>query len=61
MHDIFDEYWIVFKNGEYVSGTDEFGYPTHTKNKKDAYRFYDFNLAMSSYFNLGYAIIKEYV
>ena len=35
------QYWVAFKNGEYVSGTDEFGYPTHTKNKKDAYRFYD--------------------
>lgn len=57
-HDIFDEYWIVFKNGEYVSGTDEFGYPLHTKNEKDAWKFYDFNVAMS-YFNLGYAIIKR--
>lgn len=27
MHDIWDEYWIVFKNGEYVSGTkDDYKY-----------------------------------
>lgn len=52
-------YWIAFKNGEYVSGTDEFGYPLHTKNEKEAYKFYDFNLAMSTYFKLGYAIIKR--
>lgn len=51
-------YWVVFKNGEYVSGTDEFGYPLHTKNKEEAWKFYDFNVAMN-YFNLGYAIIKE--
>ena len=55
------ECWVAFKNGEYVCGTDEFGYPLHTKDKKKAYKFYDFNLAMSSYFNLGYAIIKEHV
>lgn len=53
-------YWIAFKNGEYVSGTDEFGYPyKHTKNEKEAYKFYDFNLVMSKCFNLGYAIIKR--
>ena len=34
MHDIQDDYWIVLKHGEYVSGTDEFGYPLHTKDKK---------------------------
>lgn len=52
-------YWIAFKNGEYVSGTDEFGYPLHTKNENEAYKFYDFNMAMSSYFDLGYALIKK--
>lgn len=31
MHNIWDEYWIVFKNGEYVSGIDEFGYLTHIR------------------------------
>ena len=51
-------YWIAFKNGMYVSGTDEFGYPLHTKNKDEAYRFYDFDFVMSTYFKLGYAIIK---
>lgn len=57
-HDIWDDYWIVFKNGEYVSGTDEFGYPLHTKDKSKAFKFYDFDTAMS-YFNLGYAVIKN--
>lgn len=55
---IWDEYWVVFKNGEYVSGTDEFGHPLHTKDKSKAFKFYDFDMAMR-YFNLGYAIIKE--
>ena len=55
MHKI---YWIVYKKGEYVSGTDEFGYPTHTTDKSKAFKFYNFNTAMS-YFNLGYAVIKE--
>jgi len=58
MHDFWDEYWIAFKNGEFVSGTDEFGYPIHTKNKEEAFKFYDFDTAMS-YVSLGYAIIKE--
>jgi hypothetical protein len=57
MHDILDDYWIVFKHGEYVSGTDEFGYPLHTKDKSKAFKFYDFNTAMS-FFGLGYAVIK---
>lgn len=56
MHDIW--YWILFKNGEYVSGTDEFGYPIHTKNENEAFKFYDFNTAMS-YLQLGYAVIRK--
>ena len=51
-------YWIVRKNGEYVCGTDEFGYPLHTKDREKAWKFYDFNNAMV-YFNLGYCVIKE--
>ena len=51
-------YWVVLKNGKYVSGTDEFGYPIHTTEKEKAYKFYDFNIAMT-YLDLGYAIIKE--
>ena len=42
-----------------MAGIDEFGYPIHTANKANAYKFYDFNIAMT-YFNLGYAIIKEW-
>ena len=57
-NNILNEYWVVFKNGEYISGMDEFGYPLHTKNREEAWKFYDFNDAMS-YFNLGYAIIKR--
>ena len=56
-------YWVVFKikNGKfiYVSGTDEYGNPTHTEIVSEAWKFYDFNIAMS-YFNLGYAISKRY-
>ena len=56
------KYWIVCKvqNGKfiYVSGTDEYGYPMHAEDKSEAWRFYDFNVAMS-YFNQGYAILKE--
>ena len=51
-------YWIAFKNGEYISGTDEFGYPLHTKDKSKAYKFHDFNTA-ASLLDLGYALIKE--
>ena len=54
------EYWVVFKNGEYVSGTDDYGYPLHTKDKEKAWKFYNFHTAMS-YFNLGYAILKRYI
>ena len=52
------EYWVVFKNGKYVSGTDKFGYPIHTTNESEAFKFYDFNMAMT-FFHLGYAIIKR--
>ena len=51
-------YWIVFKGDKYISGTDEYGYPLHTTNPDDAWKFYDFNIAMS-YFNLGYSIEKK--
>lgn len=29
-------YWIVYRKGKYVSGTDEYGYPTHTENEDEA-------------------------
>ena len=51
-------YWIAFKNGEYISGTDTFGNPIHTKNKKEAFRFYNFEEAFV-YFEYGYAILRE--
>ena len=59
MEDYNMPYWIIFKKGQYVSGTDENGYPLHTENKDDTWKFYDFDVAMS-YFNLGYCIRKEY-
>lgn len=52
-------YYIAFKNGQYVSGTDKSGYPIHTKNKHEAWKFYDFNVAMS-YIKFGYVLLKEY-
>lgn len=57
MHDFWDEYWIVFKDGEYISGTDEFGYPLHTKDKNNAYKFYDINV-VNSLLELGYSALK---
>lgn len=58
MHDFWDEYWIVFKNGEYISGTDEFGYPIHTKDKKEAFKFYNFD-TVKTFLDLGYSFLKE--
>lgn len=52
------EYWVAFKQGKYISGTDEFGYPVHTEKKEDAWRFPNLQAA-SQYFELGYCIIKE--
>ena len=56
-------YWVVFKikNGRflYISGTDEYGQPEHTDILSEAWKFNDFNVAMS-YFHLGYCITKHY-
>lgn len=56
-------YWIAMKyiNGKpnYISGTDQHGYPMHTDDKTKAWKFYSFDTAMS-FFNLGYAIEKCY-
>lgn len=55
-------YWTVQKyhNGKwiYVSETDEYGYPIHTDKESEAWKFYDFNTAMS-FFELGYIIMKH--
>ena len=53
-------YWIAYKDGRYISGTDEFGYPIHSKDKKDAWKFYDFKVA-SSYLEFGYSLLQEYI
>lgn len=54
------EYWIVMKNGKYVTGTDECGFAIMTKNREEAFKFQDFVVAMS-WTSYGYAVIKEYV
>lgn len=51
-------YWIVWKRvnehyPQYISGTDEFGYPEHTLNEENAYHFKDFKLVIP-YINMGY-------
>jgi hypothetical protein len=52
-------YWIVWKPAAnlYVSGTDEHGYPVHTNNKDEAFKFYDFKTAFS-FIKLGYCLMK---
>ena len=56
-------YWIVYKikNGRflYLKDTDEYGNPNHTEIESEAWKFYNFNTAMS-FFNFGYAIEKKY-
>ncbi len=56
-------YWTVqkYRNGKwlYVSGTDQYGNPIHTENKDWAWKFYNFDIAMS-YFDLGYTILKNW-
>ena len=49
--------WIVFKKGMYIAGTDTTGYPIHTTKREEAWKFTNFEVAMS-YFKLGYTIIK---
>lgn len=56
------EHWIAYKIQNkkfiYIWGIDLFGNIKHTKNKSEAYKFYNFNEAMY-YCNLGYCITKE--
>ena len=55
-------YWTVYtkKFGKrlYVSGTDEYGYPTYTEHEREAFRFYCFNTAMS-YLDWGYVVTRH--
>ena len=57
------EYWLVYKPNHgmrnYICGTDENGSLIHTREEKEALKFYHFAHAMS-YFNLGYCITKRY-
>lgn len=49
-------YWIAMRKKEFIAGFEN-GRPIHTKNKERAYKFYDFDKAMT-YFG-DYIIIKE--
>lgn len=52
------EYWVLFKNGLYVSDIDSCDNFEHTENKSEAFRFYRLSAAMR-YMNRGYAVLKE--
>lgn len=55
-------YWTCEKYRDgvkyFIRGTDQAGYPIETKNEAEAWKFNDFNVAMS-YFNMGYSIMKH--
>ena len=52
-------YWLLCKGKDYISGTDEYGYPTHSKDRNQAWKFYDFTIVMS-YVSMGYCAVKEW-
>ena len=52
-------YWILRKGKDYISGTDEYGYPSHTKDINQAWKFYNFSVVMT-YVSIGYAAVKNY-
>lgn len=51
-------YWICYKNKKYISDFDKNKNPIFTFKESDAYRFYDFNEAMS-FFDQGFTISRE--
>lgn len=51
-------YWTCYKNKMYISGFDANKNPIFTLEENNAYRFYDFNEAMS-FFNQGFNISRE--
>ena len=55
-------YWTCekYRNGikYFIKGTDEAGYPIETTDENKAWKFKDFNVAMS-FFNLGYCVLKH--
>ena len=55
-------YWTCekYRNGikYFIKGTDQAGYPIETTNENEAWKFNDFNVAMS-FFNLGYCVLKH--
>ena len=52
------EYWVVFKNGMYISKIDDAGNLILTSNQNDALRFMSFNRAFV-YLNLGFIVLKR--
>lgn len=52
-------YWILSKNGKYISELDEKGYPSHTTDMSKALKFYSFSTA-TNYFGMGYTMLKLY-
>ena len=55
-------YWTVCKRHKgkwlYISGTDEYGYPIHTENEKEAWQFCCFDTAMR-YLDFGCVITRH--
>ena len=52
-------YWILRKGKDYISGTDALDNHTHTKDRNQAWKFYDFTIVMS-YVSMGYCAVKEW-
>ena len=51
-------YWIVFKNGVYLSDVDGDGNFTHTNNESEAMRFQNFHYAFG-FLKHGYSLVKK--
>lgn len=55
-------YWTCekYRNGVrcFIKGTDQAGYPLETTDETEAWKFRDFNVAMS-FFDMGYSIMKH--
>lgn len=56
-------YWIMAKRidgkKQFISGTDEYGYPMHSPNKDDAWKYREFS-SVYAYIMLGYYAEKIY-
>ena len=52
-------YWVLFKNGKYVSDVNDSFTFNLSEKIEDAIRFYNFSAAMQ-YIKFGFAVMKEY-